>query len=109
MLVAPRHSKKGGVVSQTVVGVGGLIISIILIAVVVQTIVNANLLTANSLEDNATTNLRGNWSVGIDNVSSKIPTILLIIAVVFLFGALVLLVKQAQQMGFGGAGASASI
>jgi hypothetical protein len=100
------HAKKGGVVTNTVVGVGGLIIAIILIAVVVQTIVNANLLTAESIEDNATDRLRGNWSDGIDNVSGKIPTILLIIAVVFLFGALVLLVRQAKEMGFGDASGS---
>ena len=48
----------------------------------------------------------GNLSAGIDNVSSKIPTILLIAAVVLLFGVIVLLVKQSQAMGIGGQGGS---
>jgi len=45
--------------------------------------------------------LQGNFTTGIDNISEKVPTILLIIAVVFLFGALVLLVRQAGAMGIG--------
>lgn len=45
-----------------------------------------------------------NLTVGIGNVSSKIPTILLIAAVVLLFGVLVILVRQAGAMGIGGTG-----
>ena len=45
-----------------------------------------------------------NFTAGVDNISEKIPTILLIVAVVFLFGALVLLMRNAQQMGVGGGG-----
>ena len=47
-----------------------------------------------------------NFTEGIDNVSDKIPTILLIAAVVLLFGVIVLLVKQSQAMGIGGSGGS---
>jgi len=43
-----------------------------------------------------------NFTTGIDNVSTKIPTILLIGAVVLLFGVIVLLVRQSQLMGIGG-------
>ena len=43
-----------------------------------------------------------NMTKGVDNVSSKIPTILLIGAVVLLFGVIVLLVRQSQAMGIGG-------
>ena len=57
-----------------------------------------------SAEQNATDNLIQNFTVGIDNVSKKIPTILLIVAVVFLFGALVLLVQQSRRMGIGSGG-----
>lgn len=54
---------------------------------------------------NTLTNLTTNFTGGIDNISSKVPTILLIVAVVFLFGALVLLIRNAQSMGvFGGSG-----
>ena len=43
----------------------------------------------------------GNYTEGIDNVSGKLPTILLIAAVVLLFGAIVLLVQRSKQMGGG--------
>ena len=57
---------------------------------------------------NIVNNLSSNFTSGIDNVSSKIPTILLIVAVVFLFGALVLLVRYASGMtgGLGGGAGS---
>ena len=51
-------------------------------------------------------NLNSNFTGGIDNVSAKIPTILLIAAVVLLFGVLVLLVAQSRRMGIGSGGAS---
>ena len=44
-----------------------------------------------------------NFTLGIDKVSSKLPTILLLAAVVLLFGVIVLLVRYSQAMGFGGA------
>ena len=47
------------------------------------------------------TGLTGNFTSGVDNVSDKVPTILLIAAVVVLFGVIVLLVKQSNAMGFG--------
>lgn len=43
-----------------------------------------------------------NFTSGVDNVSSKIPTILLIAAVVLILGILVLLWNQYQRMGLGG-------
>jgi peptidoglycan/xylan/chitin deacetylase (PgdA/CDA1 family) len=48
--------------------------------------------------------INSDFSSGIDNISEKIPTILLIFGVVILFGALVLLVRNAQAMGVGGGG-----
>lgn len=97
-------SKKGGVVSDTVQGVGGLVIGVIIILVITSTLLGANLLTSGSLEKNTTDDLNRNFTAGIDKVSAKIPTILLIVAVVFLFGALVLLVAQSKRMGIGGTG-----
>lgn len=101
-----NHAKKGGVVTSTVMGVGGLIIGVIVILVIVSTLNNASLLTSGSDEDNAVGNLTSNFTEGIGNIAEKIPTILLIVAVVFLFGALVLLVRNAQAMGIGGGGSS---
>jgi len=95
-----------GVVTSTVMGVGGLIIGVIVILVVIQTLNGASLLTTGSTEANAVTNLSSNFTSGIGDIATKIPTILLIVAVVFLFGALVLLVRNANAMGIGGGGGS---
>ena len=98
--------RKGGVVNDTVQGVGGLIIGVVVVLVVIATLIGANLLTANSEYDNVSDRMAGNFTEGLDNISAKIPTILLIVAVVFLFGALVLLVMQSKRMGVGGSGGS---
>ena len=94
--IVPKN-KTGGVVSNTVMGVGGLIM-----LVVIQTLNDASLLGTSTEEANVTSRLTTNFTQGIDNISSKIPTILLIVAVVFLFGALVLLIRNAKSMGVGG-------
>jgi len=99
-----RTNKKGGVVGDLISGVGGLIISVVVILVVISTLLGANLLTGTySSSANA---MAGNFTNGIDTVSGKIPTILLIGAVVLLFGVLVFLVKQAQAMGVGSSSGS---
>lgn len=103
MQALPKY-KKGGVVSNTVMGVGGLIIGVIVILVIVQTLNNASLLGTDTLESNITDTMTANFTTGLDEVSQKIPTILLIVAVVFLFGALVLLVRNSKLMGVGGGG-----
>jgi len=81
-----------------------LIILTIITLVIISTLNDASLLTGGSDEENAVSNMTSNFTDGIDNISEKIPTILLIVAVVFLFGALVLLVRQSQIMGVGGGG-----
>jgi len=98
--------KKGGVVQGTVMGVGFLIIMTIIALVIVSTLENANLLGSDGDEKGAVGNLSANFTDGISEISAKIPTILLIVAVVFLFGALVLLVTQARRMGVGSGGGS---
>lgn len=96
--------KKGGVVGDLVSGTGGLVILVVIILVITSTLLGANLLTSGSAEDNAAQRLSGNFTEGINNVSLKIPTILLIGAVVLLFGVLVLLVAQARRSGLMGGG-----
>jgi len=98
------ENKRGGVVSSLISGVGGLVILTVVILVVVSTLLGANLLTG--VYEGAAGNMSANFTKGIDNVSSKIPTILLIGAVVLLFGVIVLLVKQSSAMGIGAGGAS---
>ena len=99
-----KKLKKGGVVGDLVNGTAGLIIMVIVALVIVSTLLGAGLLTGTEAETAG--NLSANFTAGIDNVSSKIPTILLIGAVVLLFGVIVLLVKQSQAMGIGGRGGS---
>jgi len=53
-------------------------------------------------EETSTDDLSGNFTAGVDNVSGKIPTILLIAAIVLLLGVLVLLVGAWQRMRVGG-------
>ena len=96
-------NKTGGIVTNTVMGVGALCIAVIVILVVVETVDNAGLLGHENYTSNQTaTGMIQNFTIGISFISSKIPTILLIVAVVFLLGALVLLMRQAQGMGIGG-------
>ena len=59
-----------------------------------------------SYEDTAS-GMAGNFTKGIDNVSQKLPTILLITAVVLLFSVLVFLVVKSRQLT-GTAGTSGS-
>ena len=96
--------KKGGVVGDLISGTGGLVILTVVILVVISTLLGANLLTDGSEYDNVTSRMATNFTEGIDNVSDKLPTILLIAAVVLLFGVIVLLVKQSSAMGIGGPG-----
>lgn len=98
------NNKRGGVVGDLINGTGGIIISVVLIFVVLSTLLGANLLATGSIEKNATDNMYKNFSSGIDQVSTKIPTILLIGAVVLLFGVLVLLVARARAMTMGQGG-----
>lgn len=175
-----QKNKKGAIVTNTIMAVGGLVIGVIIIYVVVSTLISADLFsgvrdsttllevnvdlnttnaftlgnaglsdsscsvtivnatgeaigagtytldatactvisiaqnesavnitsvtTYDGTEEQSVTDLQANFTDGVGNVSSKIPTILLIIAVVFLFGALVLLMRNARAMGVGGGG-----
>jgi hypothetical protein len=101
-----KINKKSGVVGDLISGTGGLIITTVVILVVISTLLGANLLTTGSEYQNATNRMATNFTEGIDNVSGKIPTILLIGAVVLLFGVIVLLVRRSAEMGIGGGGAS---
>ena len=95
------QDKKGqGLVTGLIIGVIGLVISVIVVFVIIQTLTDASLLTAGSVEDNAVGNLTANLSEGVGRVAEKIPTILKIAAVVLLLGVLVFLVAQAKRMGF---------
>lgn len=95
--------KKGvGLVQGLVMGIAGLVIGVIIAFVIVSTLNDASLLTADSAEDNATDQMISNFTTGINNVSNKLPTVLLIAAVVLILGVLALLWAQFKRMQVGG-------
>jgi len=55
-----------------------------------------------STEELSSNALTANFTKGVDNVSSKIPTVLLVAAIVLILGVLVLLVGTWQKMRIGG-------
>ena len=57
-----------------------------------------------STEENTVSNLSANFSAGVDEVASKIPTVLLVAAIVLILGVLALLVGTWQRMGMGTGG-----
>jgi len=97
-----KDRKGAGLIQNLVMGVAALVIAVIIAFVIISTLDDASLLTTGSAEDNATDNLIANFTSGIDNVSEKIPTILLIAAVVLILGILVLLWGQYKRMNMGG-------
>ena len=97
-----KKGQTGGLITGLVFGVASLVIGVIIAFVIVSTLTGADLLTSNSAEDNATDRLSGNFTEGIDNVSDKIPTVLLVAAIVLILGVLVLLVGTWQRMRIGG-------
>ncbi|KYK20674.1 hypothetical protein AYK24_09795 [Thermoplasmatales archaeon SG8-52-4] len=58
--------------------------------------------TFDGIEEQAVTDIGGNFTTGLDNVSEQLPTILLVVAVVVLLAVLVLLVAQSRKAGMGG-------
>jgi len=57
-----------------------------------------------SVEELATDRLSANFTAGVDNVSGKIPTVLLVAAIVLILGVLALLIATWQRMRVGGSG-----
>ena len=102
-----KQNKKGaGLVVGIISGVIGLVILTIVSFLIVDTINDAGLLSQGTAVENATyaaaNDAIANMTSGVDKVSAKIPTILLIAAVVILFGAIALLVQRSKGMTGGG-------
>jgi len=97
-------NKKGqtGLVSGLIFGIAGLVIGVIVALVIVSTLTGSGILTAGSTEAGAVGNLSANFTSGIDKVSAKIPTVLLVGAIVLILGVLAVLVGVWQKMRMGG-------
>jgi len=102
--ILPKNKKgqTGGLITGIVFGIASLVIGVIIAFVIVSTLTGADLLTDDSAMDNATDELSGNFTDGIDEVSSKIPTVLLVAAIVLILGVLAILVGVWQRMRLGG-------
>jgi multisubunit Na+/H+ antiporter MnhC subunit len=103
-LFGNKRGVTGGLVTGLVMGVAGLVIGVIIALVITSTLDDASLLTADSTEANAVGNMTANFSEGIDNISDKIPTVLLIAAVVLIIAVLGILVAVWQRMKLTGGG-----
>ena len=101
MFSKSKRGQTGGLITGLVFGVASLIIGVIIAFVIVNTLTGSSLLTDDSAADNATDRLVGNFTAGIDNVSGKIPTVLLVAAVVLIIGVLALLVGIWNRMRMG--------
>ena len=99
-----KKGQTGGLITGLVFGIASLVIGVIIAFVITSTLTGADLLTDASAEDNATDRLSGNFTEGIDNVSGKIPTVLLVAAIVLILRVMVLLIGTWQRMNIGGMG-----
>ena len=97
-----KKGQTGGLINSLVFGVASLVIGVIVAFVIVSTLTGAGLLSSGSAEANATNNLKENFTSGINNVSNKIPTVLLVAAIVLILGVLAVLVGVWQRMRLGG-------
>lgn len=97
-----KRGQTGGLISGLIFGVAGLVIGTIIAFVIISTLVNGNLLTAGSAEALSVGNLSSNFSTGVNNVALKIPTVLLVAAIVLILGVLAVLVGVWQRMRMGG-------
>ena len=103
-LIENKKGQTGGLITGLVFGIAGLVIGVVIAFVIIQTLTGADLLTDGSAEKNATDNLVANFSKGIDNVATKLPTVLLVGAVVLLLSILGMLVVVWQRMRLTGGG-----
>lgn len=97
-----KKAQTGGLVSGLVFGVAGLVIGVIIAFIIVSTLNNASLLTAASAEADSVGNLSANLTSGVNNIATRIPTILLIAGIVLILSVLAVLVGVWQRMRMGG-------
>ncbi len=95
-----KQAQTGGLITGLIFGVASLVIGVIIAFVIVSTLTGAGLLTG--AENTSANNLASNFTAGVDQVSNKIPTVLLVAAIVLILGVLAILVGVWQRMRIGG-------
>ncbi len=96
-----KKAQTGGLITSLVFGVASLVIGVIIAYVIVSTLTNAGLLTSGSAEALSAGNLSANFTAGVNEVALKIPTVLLVAAIVLILGVLAILVGVWQRMRMG--------
>ena len=104
-ILSNKKGQAGGLITGLVMGIAGLVIGVIVALVIVSTLTNSGILAAGA-EKGAVTNMSSNFTAGIDKISSKLPTVLLVAAIVLILGVLAVLVGVWQRMRLGGGGGS---
>jgi len=99
-----KKGQSGGLITGLIFGIASLVIGVVIALIIVSTLNNSSLLTAGGAEAHAVGNMSGNFTEGINNVSAKIPTVLLIAAIVLILTVLAVLVGVWQRMRMGGGG-----
>lgn len=106
-----KSLKKKGAVVETLNLVGAVILTLLTIAVItiavflaLTSLQNAGIFTANSQPSNQTNNIINNITVGTTNFFTQIPTIMTILGIVALIGAVVLIIYFVSKMGGAGRG-----
>jgi uncharacterized membrane protein len=98
-------SKKGAVL-ETLNLVGGVILTLLTISVIaiavflaLTSLQNAGIFTTGSQSANQTANIINNITTGTTNFFAQIPTIMTILGVVALIGAVVLIIYYVSRIG----------
>ena len=99
-LMSSKKGQTGGLITALVFGVASLVIGVIIALVIVSTLTGAGLLSGS--EQGAVGNLSANFTAGIDEISDKIPTVLLVAAIVLILSVLAILVGVWSRMRMGG-------
>ena len=99
-----KKGQSGGLITGLIFGIASLVIGVVIALIIVSTLNNSSLLTAGGSEAGAVGNMSSNFTEGINNISAKIPTVLLIAAIVLILTVLAVLVGVWQRMRMGGGG-----
>lgn len=101
-----KKNKRGQIlnaVTGTVIGIMVLIFSIFAVLYGISALNPSSFFTAGSADANATGYLTSNLTSGVARFAGYIPTVLIILGVVFAIGGIALLIAYVRRMGGGGA------
>lgn|SRR3990167_5518325 len=103
-----KKGQSGGLMTTLIFSIGFFVVGLIIVFVLIDTLLGANLLTAGGASDLAVRNVTGNFSTGVQNdLAPKIRTAVLVGGIVFVISILAVLVLIYRRMqGASGAGAS---